>query len=151
MPPPIRPAMLALAGFHLALTLIGALAANFADGGDPVSRLLLTVAFPAAAIVLVVFAAIPRPSRPFALAVAFLMAVNLALAAGIALAIAAGGIPGTVVAAPHIRHHPHNRHPLRPNPAKRQPTPNRLTPTSRRSHIHKANCGYGSAPLTPIS
>ena len=94
MPPPIRPAMLALAGFHLALTLIGALAANFADGGDPVSRLLLTVAFPAAAIVLVVFAAIPRPSRPFALAVAFLMAVNLALAAGIALAIAAGGIPG---------------------------------------------------------
>ena len=94
MPPPIRPAMLALAGFHLALTLIGALAANFADGGDGLSRLLLTFAFPAAAIALVAFAAIPRPSRFFGVAIACLMAINLAIAAGIAIAIAGGGVPG---------------------------------------------------------
>ena len=94
MPPYLRPAMIALAGFHLALTLIGALAANFADGGDALSRLLLTFAFPAAAIALVVFVAAPRPSRVFRVAIACVMAINLAIAAGIAIAIAAGGVPG---------------------------------------------------------
>ena len=94
MPPYIRPAMLALAGFHLALTLLGALAANFADGGDAVSRLLLTFAFPAAAIALIVFVATPRPSRAFALAIACVMAANLAIATGIAIAIASGAVNG---------------------------------------------------------
>ena len=94
MSPYLRPAMIALAGFHLALTLIGALAANFADGGDGLSRLLLTFAFPTAAIALVVFAAAPRPPRFFGVAIACLMAINLAIAAGISIAIAAGGVPG---------------------------------------------------------
>ena len=94
MPAFIRPAMLALAGFHLALALLGAFAANFADGGDAISWTALTFVFPAAAVVLVVLAAAPRPSRAFALVAAGVLAVSVAVAAGVALAIATGGVNG---------------------------------------------------------
>ena len=94
MPAFIRPAMLALAGFHLALALLGAFAANFADGGDAISRTALTFVFPAAAVVLVVVAAVPRPSRAFAFVAAGVLTLSVAASAAAAAAIVAGSATG---------------------------------------------------------
>ena len=94
MPTPIRIVILVLAGLHLALALLTAVVGNFADGGDALSRLLLTVVHPVCAVALVALLAVPRPSRGFALAVACLMAVNIVADAAVALAIATGATKG---------------------------------------------------------
>ncbi len=91
---PVRIAALALAGFYLTVTLLTALVGSFADGGDALSRLLLTVVHPVCAVALVAFVAVPRPSRGFALAVACLMAVNIVADAAVAIAIATGATKG---------------------------------------------------------
>ena len=94
MPTPIRATMLALAGLHLTATLLAALVGSFADGGDVLSRLLLTFVHPACAAALVALAATPRPSRGFALSIAVALAANIAADATAALAIATGIVEG---------------------------------------------------------
>ena len=76
-----------LAGFT---ALVGA----FADGGDVVSRLLLVVVHPLAAVGMLLMLSLPRPATSLVIAAAALLTVNVVADLMVALMIAVGAVKG---------------------------------------------------------
>ena len=86
--------MLILAAVQTTFAGFTALVGAFADGGDTWSRLLVILVHPVCAAGLLLLVILPRPATAVILAIAGLLAVNVAADAAFALLIAAGTVKG---------------------------------------------------------
>ena len=86
--------MLVLAVIQAALAGFTALVGSFADGGDVWSRLLLILIHPLCAAGMLLLVLVPRLASPVVVAIAGLLAVNIAADLAFALLIAADTVKG---------------------------------------------------------
>ena len=86
--------MLVLAIVHALFVGLTALVGAFADGGDILSRLLVVLVHPLCAVGMLALFWRQRPSTPAIVAVALIMAVNVAGDLSFAQLIASGSVKG---------------------------------------------------------
>ena len=91
----LRVPILVLAVLQMVLAGFTALVGAFADGGDVVSRLLLVVVHPLAAVGMLLMLSLPRPATSLVIAAAALLTVNVVADLMVALMIAVGAVKGT--------------------------------------------------------
>ena len=90
----LRVPILVLAVLQMVLAGFTALVGAFADGGDVVSRLLLVVVHPLAAVGMLLMLSLPRPATSLVIAAAALLTVNVVADLMVALMIAVGAVKG---------------------------------------------------------
>ena len=90
----LRVPILVLAVLQMVLAGFTALVGAFADGGDVVSRLLLVVVHPLAAVGMLLLLLLPRPATSLLIAAAALLTVNIFADFLVVLMIAVGVIKG---------------------------------------------------------
>ncbi len=90
----LRVPILVLAVLQMVLAGFTALVGAFADGGDVVSRLLLVVVHPLAAVGMLLMLSLPRPATSLVIAAAALLTVKVVADLMVALMIAVGAVKG---------------------------------------------------------
>ena len=90
----LRVPILVLAVLQMVLAGFTALVGAFADGGDVVSRLLLVMVHPLAAVGMLLMLSLPRPATSLVIAAAALLTVNVVVDLMVALMIAVGAVKG---------------------------------------------------------
>ena len=114
----LRVPILVLAVLQMVLAGFTALVGAFADGGDVVSRLLLVVVHPLAAVGMLLMLSLPRPATSLVIAAAALLTVNVVADLMVALMIAVGAVSqGRLVALADILRDSGGRACLCPKPA----------------------------------
>ena len=90
----LRVPILVLTVLQMVLAGFTALVGAFADGGDVVSRLLLVVVHPLAAVGMLLMLSLPRPATSLVIVAAALLTVNIVADLMVALMIAVGAVKG---------------------------------------------------------
>ena len=91
---PIRIGMTTLAALHLLLAGFGALVGSFADGGGVSGYLIMVALHPVVALALLAAVVWQNPPRFAVVALAALLAVNVAADVAVAASIGSGGMLG---------------------------------------------------------
>ena len=91
---PVRVGIITLAALHLLLAGFGALVGSFADGGGVSGYLIMVVLHPVAALALLTAVVWQNPPRFAIVALAALLALNVAADAAVAASIGSGAMLG---------------------------------------------------------